>query len=164
MNLGHRNLRISCGWYRWQSVTEVCWCPRVMLTDHTQMIKLSPDPGPTGDGWAEQGSETRRRYAGTLSRLGLVLARRAASSLSAIVIVLSITSIGVSSRDRCGWLVKVMVIVSIPLVTASHRLHIAHWAIDVKLWRCPSFASWIRSRIICRTQNLSWKWINLSNF
>ena len=93
------------------------------------MIKLSPDPGPAGDGWAEQGSETRRRYAGTLSRLGLVLARRAASSLSAIVIVLSVTSIvGVSSRDRCGWLVKVMVIVSIPLVTASHRLHIAHWA------------------------------------
>ena len=110
-------------------MTELCWCPRVMLTDHTQMIKLSPDPGPAADGWAEQGSETRRRYAGTLSRLGLVLARRAASSLSAIVIVLSITSIvGVSSRDRCGWLVKVMVIVSIPLVTASHRLHIAHWA------------------------------------
>ena len=36
--------------------------------------------------------------------------------------------------------------------------------VDVKLWRCPPFASWIRSRINCRTQNLSWKWINLSNF
>ena len=36
--------------------------------------------------------------------------------------------------------------------------------LDVKLWRCPPFASWIRSRIICRTQNLSWKWIHLSNF
>ena len=36
--------------------------------------------------------------------------------------------------------------------------------VDVKLWRCPSFSSWNRSRINCRTQNLSWKWINLSNF
>ena len=31
----------------------------------------------------------------------------------------------------------------------------------MKLWRCPPFASWIRSGIICRTQNLSWKWIHL---
>ena len=31
-------------------------------------------------------------------------------------------------------------------------------------WRCPSFASRFRSRIISRTWNMSWKCIYLSNF